>query len=300
MNERAQEPDVWADGDDDARFRPLHELAVIVADAAQHRELLMELTRRDLRIRYKQAVMGVLWAIVTPLVVVLAGALVRYAFARNSGHAVAQAELAGLALKSLGWSFVAGALGFSTQSLTANLALVTKVYFPREILPVSAVLTQIVDSSVGMVVLSILLPLAGIGSVSGVAWGVLLAVLIVCLTVGVSLLASCANVFFRDARYLVQLVTSFGIFFTPVFYDVDAFGPRGVRVLMANPLTPLLEGARLAVVYGHDLRVPLVGANGTTVWSPWYLVYAAGCALLGLAASALVFRRAEAVFAEYV
>jgi ABC-type polysaccharide/polyol phosphate export permease len=73
-----------------------------------------------------------------------------------------------------------------------------------------------------------------------------------------------------------------------------------VRVLMANPLTPLLEGARLAVVYGHDLRVPLLGASGAIVWTPWYLVYAAGWALLSLAASALIFRRAEAVFAEFV
>jgi ABC-type polysaccharide/polyol phosphate export permease len=142
--------------------------------------------------------------------------------------------------------------------------------------------------------------LAGIGSLAGALWAVVLAFLLVCLTLAVALVASCANVYFRDARYVVQLITSFGIFFTPVFYDVDAFGTRGVRLLMANPVTPLLEGARLALVRGHDLRVSLVGANGVESWSPWFLVYSALWAIVGLAGSAILFRRAEANFAEYV
>ena len=276
------------------------ELPGCVQDVYRYRELLYELTLRDLRIRYKQAVMGLLWAIIVPMVVVLAGALFRYAWAGSSGQDVSRAELAGLAIKSLAWSFFVGAMSFATPSLTANLPLVTKVYFPRELLPLSAVLTQVVDSSIGVLALLILLPATGIGSLAGLAWLPLIVTLLVAVTLAAALIASSANVFFRDAKHVTQLVTGFGIFFTPVFYDLAAFGTRGVQLLMLNPLTPLLEGARLALVAGHDLRLPLVNAQGAVVWTPWFLAYSAAWAILGLVISVIAFRRSEADFAEYV
>jgi lipopolysaccharide transport system permease protein len=278
----------------------LRDLLEIAGDFARYHELLTELTTRDLRIRYKQAVMGVAWAVLTPLVVVLAGWVVRVAFSYLSGAPVARAELAGVALKSVGWSFFVGALGFSTASIPANIALVTKVYFPRELLPVSALLTQMVDTAVGAAALLVLLPFFGVRLTPALLWVVPLVVLLVLVTLAISLIASCANVFFRDARHLVQLVISFGIFFTPVFFDAASVGPRGARLLMLNPLAPILEGLRFAVVDGHNLATPLVSASGTTLWSPWTLAYAAVCAIVGAAASAIVFHRAEFKFAEYV
>jgi lipopolysaccharide transport system permease protein len=278
----------------------LRDLLEILGDFARYHELLTELTTRDLRIRYKQAVMGVAWAVLTPLVVVLAGWVVRVAFSYLAGAPVARAELAGVALKSVGWSFFVGALGFSTASIPANIALVTKVYFPRELLPVSALLTQMVDTAVGAAALVVLLPFFGVRLTPALLWVVPLVVLLVLVTLAVSLIASCANVFFRDARHLVQLVISFGIFFTPVFFDAASVGPRGARLLMLNPLAPILEGLRVAVVDGHNLAVPLVNAAGATLWSPWTLAYAAVWAIVGSAASAIVFHRAEFKFAEYV
>jgi ABC-type polysaccharide/polyol phosphate export permease len=278
----------------------LSDLLEIVGDFVRYHELLTELTTRDLRIRYKQAVMGVAWAVLTPLVVVLAGWVVRVAFSYLAGAPVARAELAGVALKSVGWSFFVGALGFSTASIPANIALVTKVYFPRELLPVSALLTQVVDTAVGAAALLVLLPFFGVGLSPALLWVFPLVALLVLVTLAVSLMASCANVFFRDARHLVQLVISFGIFFTPVFFDAASVGPRGARLLMLNPLAPILEGLRVAVVDGHNLAVPLVSASGATLWSPWSLAYAAVFAIVGAAASAIVFHRAEFKFAEYV
>ncbi len=275
-------------------------LAQVARDLVRYRELLYELTLRDLRIRYKQSVMGVLWAILTPLVVVLAGAIIRWAFASLVGRTVAPIELAALAVKSIGWSFFVGALGFGTASLTANFPLVTKVYFPRELLPVSAVLTQAVDSAVGAAAILIVFPLYGLGHANGLPWIFLLLVLLVAFTTAVSMLSACANVFFRDAKHIVQLVTSFGIFFTPVFFDLDAFGPAGARTFSLNPLTPILEGARLALVNGHDLRESLISASGAVVWAPSHLLYASAWALGGLIVSVIVFRRASGKFAEYV
>jgi lipopolysaccharide transport system permease protein len=244
--------------------------------------------------------MGVAWAVLTPLVVVLAGWMVRVAFSYLSGAPVARAELGGIAIKSVAWSFFVGALGFSTASIPANIALVTKVYFPRELLPVSAVLTQMVDTAVGAAALLVLLPLFGARLTPALLWVFPLVLLLVLATLAISLIASCANVFFRDARHIVQLVISFGIFFTPVFFDAASVGALGARVLMLNPLAPILEGLRFAVVQGHDLSVPLINAAGVTVWHPWTLAYAAVWAIVGSAASAIIFHRAEFKFAEYV
>lgn len=275
-------------------------LVQIARDVVRYRELLYELTLRDLRIRYKQSVMGVLWAILTPLVVVLAGAIIRWAFASLVGRTVAPIELAALAVKSIGWSFFVGGLGFGTASLTANFPLVTKVYFPRELLPISAVLTQAVDSAVGAAALLLVFPWYGLGHANGLPWILLLLLLLVAFTTAVSLLSACANVFFRDAKHIVQLITSFGIFFTPVFFDLDAFGRAGARTFSLNPLTPMLEGARLALVNGHDLRETLISSSGAVVWAPSHLLYASIWAIGGLLVSAIIFRRASGKFAEYV
>lgn len=266
----------------------------------RYRELLVELTRRDLRIRYTQAVMGVVWAILTPLVVALSGWIIRIALSYMSGQPLGRVELAEIAVKAVAWSFFVGALGFGTASVTANFSLVTKVYFPRQMLPLSAVTTQVIDSTIGAVSLVILLPLFGVRPSAALLWVPLLAVILLLLTTAFTLLAACANVFFRDARHVVQLITSFGIFFTPVIFNADAFGPGGVKVMMLNPLGPVLEGLRLAVAHGHNLLTPLTGAGGAVVWSPWFLVWSAGWALAGTTLAALVFHRAEAAFAEYV
>ena len=278
----------------------LADLGTIAGNLYRYRELLAELTRRDLRIRYTQAVMGVVWAILTPLVVALSGWVIRIALSYMSGRPLGRVELAEVAVKAVAWSFFVGALGFGTASVTANFPLVTKVYFPRQMLPLSSVATQIIDSFIGAVALAVLLPLFGIFPSGQLVWVPLLAVLLVLLTTAITLLAACANVFFRDAKHIVQLITNFGIFFTPVIFNADAFGPTGVKVLMLNPLGPVLEGLRLSVAHGHNLLTPLTGPGGYLIWSPWYLVWSAVWAVTGVLVATLVFHRAEKAFAEYV
>ena len=277
------------------------DLRAIASDLVEFRELLVELTIRDIRIRYKQAVMGVFWAILTPLVLLLSGWILRVAFGRLSGQAPNDLAMAGLAVKSLGWAFFVGSLGFGTASITANLALVTKTYFPREILPLASVLTQLVDAGIGTLALVLALPFFSVHLSTAFVWVIPLVCMLIMITTGAVLVGSCANVFFRDARHLVQLVLSFGIFFTPVFFDLDAFGPVGARIAMLNPLAPVLEGLRLAIVHGHNLLTPFPSAHGDyLVWAPWYLGYAAIWAVVLLGASAVIFHRSEFVFAEYV
>ena len=264
------------------------------------REMLYQLTLRDIRIRYKQAVIGFGWALLMPALVVLSGCLVRYAMTRKSGAPLDLAGIASIAVKALPWSFFVGTITFATQSLTGNLQLVSKVYFPRAVLPLAATLGQAFDAAIGALVLVLVLPFLDVHLSVQLLWVPVLLLLLFLLTVAASLFLSCANLFFRDVKYIVQVMLTFGIFFTPVFFDPAMMGQRLGRLIMLNPLSPLLEGLRLAIVDRHDLLLPLVAPDGVVVWSPGYLVYAALWAILGLVASAMIFHRSEFVFAEYI
>jgi ABC-type polysaccharide/polyol phosphate export permease len=279
-------------------------LAEVGHDLWTYRELLYQLALRDVRIRYKQAVMGLGWAIFMPLLIVLAGCLIRLAMAFVSGTEINRAAVAGLALKGLGWSFFVGALGFAVQSLTGNLNLVTKIYFPREVLPLATVLAQSFDTSVGAAAVAVMFLAFGVGHAAGLVWVPVLAVVLFLLTAATCLLLSCANLFFRDVKYIVQVLLMFGIFFTPVLWEPAMLGPLGARLIMLNPVAPVLEGLRLAIIEGHNLLLPLtvVSHRGADVlaWHPAYLIYSTAVGILGAVGSAVVFHRLEFLFAEYI
>ncbi len=274
-----------------------------IADIRAHRELLFQLTARDIKLRYKQAVMGFAWAIFMPILVVLAGLVVRMAMAYVSGRPVALEGMAGVAVKALPWAFFVGAVGFASNSLIANQALVGKVFFPREVLPLSAVVAQGFDSLIGAVALAIALPFLGAKLSLGLLWVVPLALLMFVLTAAICLFLACANLFFRDVKYIVQVLLTFGIFFTPVLFEAVMLGERLAPLVMLNPLAPILEGLRLAVVQGHNLLEPLrVVEAGRLVeyWSPWWLAWTGGITVVGLVLTISMFRRLQYLFAEWV
>lgn len=279
----------------------LADLREIARELVAARGLLHQLTLRDIRIRYKQAAMGFAWAVLMPSLIVLSGCVIRYAMAQLSGTPFETASIGALALKALAWGFFVGALGTATASLTSNGNLITKVYFPREVLPLSAVLAQGFDSLIALLALALLLPFLGLELGAALVWTPALALLLVGFTVAVALFTSCANLFFRDVKYLVQVAIMFGIFFTPVFFEAEMLGARGASLAMLNPLGPILEGLRLSAIEGHNLLEPLTmlrhGAE-IAVWRPWYLGYSLAWTVLGLLGSARLFHRMEFVFAE--
>jgi ABC-type polysaccharide/polyol phosphate export permease len=255
-------------------------------DLRRHRDLLFMLAWRDIRIKYKQSVMGFLWALLMPMLIVAAGLVVKVGLSRVSGHALQTTQLATVTLKALPWAFFVGAIRFSTTSLTANVSLVTKVAFPRAVFPLASTLSALFDFAVASVVVVVALVVARVGLSVEILWAPLLFALLVAQTIGFSLLLSAANLFFRDVKYIVEVVMTFAIFFTPVFYEVDMFGPRG-QLLMLNPVAPILEGLN-AVVVRH--QAPSVG---------WTL-YAAGVALVSLVVGPVAFARLEPRFAESI
>jgi lipopolysaccharide transport system permease protein len=280
-------------------------LREMVGELIRSRDLLWQMTLRDLRIRYKQALLGVGWALLMPCLIVAAGFIIKYAMAQMAGLPMEASQFASVALKALPWGFFVGAVGFATVSLTSNLNLVTKIYFPREVFPLAALFTQMIDSSIGCVAVAVLVVVLQAATWSlNLLWVVPLVLLAVLLTAGACLFLSCANLFFRDVRYLVQVVLTFGVFFTPVFFDAENLGPVGSKLLMLNPLTPILEGLRLAVLQGHNLLEPwsAVSARGETfvVWHPLYLLYTFAWAVPGTLFAWVTFHKLEFVYAEYV
>jgi lipopolysaccharide transport system permease protein len=274
-----------------------------VVDVWEHRDLLEQLTLRDIRLRYKQASMGLAWAVFMPCLIVLSGLVVRLAMAHLSGEKVVSIDIANIAVKGLGWAFFVGSLGFATNSLVGNANLVTKIYFPREVLPLASILAQAFDTAVGLAVLAVVLPFLGVRLHASLLWLPVLLLLLVCFTTALSLCLASANLFYRDIKYIVQVVLMFGIFFTPVFFEPAMLGATGSKIMMLNPMAPILEGLRLTVVDGHNLLISLDTVRKgvpVVIWRPWELAYAAVWAFGGLLAGTVMFRRLQPLFAEFV
>lgn len=279
------------------------DFADVIRDVSKSRDLIVQLTLRDIRIKYKQAVMGFAWAVFMPILVVMAGLLVRYIMASASGTKLDGTIIGGMAVKALSWSFFSGAIGLATGTLVANIGLLTKIYFPREVLPLSTTLAQTVDTLIGAAAIAVLLPFLGATLSLQLLWVPVLFLLLFTVTLAAAVFLSCANLFFRDVKYIVQVLLTFGIFGTPVLFEPEMLGATGGRLMMLNPLSPIMEGFRLSIMQGHNLLEPLVVTlkNGSAflAWSPWYLVYVAVFTALALMASTVLFRRAAFVFAEY-
>lgn len=252
----------------------------------RYRDLLWMLTWRDIRIKYTQSVMGILWAVLIPLMIVSVGVIVRYAFSVASGSPFSQRDIATVSVKSIPWAFLVASLRFTSTSLIANTNLVTKVYMPREIFPLAAVASQFIDLAVASAVLAVLLAIAGIGLSWHLLWVPVLLAVLVLLAVGLGLLAASGCLFFRDVKYLVEVVITFAIFFTPVFYDSAMFG-EWASILKLNPAAPILEGLSACVV---EHRAPEL------IW-----VFYSAAVSTGLCAAAYaLFKKVEPMFAECI
>lgn len=277
-------------------------IAQIVAELWDSRDLVMQFISRDITIRYTQAVMGFAWALLMPVLIVGAGLVFRIVIANLSGTADSgQRGIASLLVKALPWSFFSVALSMATQSILAYANLIGKVKFPRESLPLASVVAQGTDLGVGAIFVALVLPFLGFSISWNILWALPLLVLLIMFTVGAGLILSCANLFYRDVKYIVQVLLNFGVFATPVFFEPEMLGPKFGAIMLKLPMSPFIQGMDMAVVRGHNLLQPLSveGSKGLVqVWSPWMLLYAALLALVSMYVGLRVFRRGSAYFAE--
>jgi lipopolysaccharide transport system permease protein len=258
----------------------------MIREALRFRSLLFMMVWIQLRVRYKQSVLGVMWAILMPATIVLAGVVVKFAMFKLSGKPLAAADLANVSVRAVPWAFFVASLRFGTNCLIANPNLVTKVYFPKIFFPVSAILSQLVDFLVACCVLAIILIFLGVPLSWSLLWLPVLVAMLVILTTGLAVFLSAAGLFFRDFKYLVEMFLTFAIFVTPVFFDAAMFG-EWKNLLLLNPVAPILE-AMSDVVIGHG--------GFAVVW----LLYSALVSLAILCGSLLFFEKLEPLFAESI
>ena len=254
------------------------------SEQIEYRELLVQMTMRDLVVRYKQSVMGFGWAVFMPLLntIVFSVIFTRVAPLDTS---VPYPVFAYTGL--LFWNFFASSLRFSVNSLSGNSVLVTKIYFPREIFPFSAILVCLVDLLVGASVLVGLMIYYRVAVTPMILMVPILLLLQIVFTAGIALMISMANLFLRDVKYLFEMVLTVWMFATSVVYPVDLVGGRLGAVLKLNPMTPLIDGYRATILRGE---APAFGP----------LALAAALAVTTLLVGWVVFHRAEYQFAEYV
>jgi lipopolysaccharide transport system permease protein len=257
-----------------------------IADLWRYRELLWTLAKRDVSVRYKQAALGVAWAVLQPLTQMVIFTLLfnRVAGIRaDSSVPYSLFVFAGLVL----WLLFSTGLSRASESLVENTSLVTKAYFPRVVIPAASVLAAGVDFVVGFILLAILMPFYHQGLLHTSALLVLPIALVTALcALALGLWTSALNIQFRDVRYALPFFVQTLIFVTPVFYPASIM-PAKYRLLLAlNPMTALIESFR-AALFAQPLPWDALGlATATT------LVVAA----LGF----LYFRRMESSFADRI
>jgi lipopolysaccharide transport system permease protein len=252
----------------------------------RYRELLYMITYRDIKVRYKQSIMGLLWAVLMPVLIVGAGIVVRYAYAVASGKPLLAADVASVAVKSVPWAFLVSSIRFACNSLINNQNLVTKVYFPKEVFPIAAVMASFFDLLVASGALVVFLLVIQTGWSVQLLWVPLLLLLLLVLAAGIAMVVSAASLFFRDVKYIVEVLLTVGIFFTPVLFDVSMLGAKGEWLLL-NPVAPILEGLRACVVGGEPPALR---------WIAYSLTFGISLLLGGY----MFFKHLEPAFAESI
>jgi lipopolysaccharide transport system permease protein len=215
----------------------------------KYRELLYFLTWRDILVRYKQAVIGVAWAVLQPVVTMVVFTVV---FNKILGVQSPASDMPYAVFSYTGllpWLFFAGALSRSSASLVGNANLLTKVYFPRLVIPISAVLAGLVDLGISFLVLIVLMAGYGIAPTWHVVFLPVFVLLAFTTALGVSLWLSALNVLYRDVQYVVPFLVQLWMFASPVIYPITSIPAGPKRIVFAlNPMTGVIGGFRWALL----------------------------------------------------
>ena len=218
-----------------------------------YRELLIAFTLREIKIRYKQTLLGASWAILQPAALTIIFSIVFGIFLKVTSGDVPYPIFAYSAL--LPWTFFATSISFGALSVVNNGNLVTKVYFSREILPFAAVGAAFIDflSASSIFLLMFLIYKVSVSPV--ILYVVIIIPAILLLTTGISLIFSTLNVMFRDIRFVVPLVLQIWLYLSPVIYSIDQV-PEKFRIFyVLNPMAPLIQSFRDVTVFGKTPNI---------------------------------------------
>lgn len=245
------------------RFRRRVRLLGSLRELWRARELVFSLAERDLRARYKQAVLGFSWAVVTPLLLMVAFSLVFPRVADIDTGNVPYPLFAYLGL--VPWAFFSTSVSQGGTNIINNAGLLNKVYCPREVFPMSSIAVAGVDATVALLVLAGLFVIESVVPSTTSVWVPLLVLIQLVFTLGVTLMVSAFLVYLRDLRHMLPLVLQLGLFATPVAYGMDAIPAKYQLVYsFVNPLAPIIDGYRRTVLEGLPPNWELLLAGSIT------------------------------------
>jgi lipopolysaccharide transport system permease protein len=259
-------------------------LRASLAELWHYRDLVLILTKRDVSVRYKQAVFGFAWAVVQPLVLVAVFAF----FLNGSGQVSSRGPYPAFALAGLiPWVFVSSSVLSGGESLVSSSNLVSKVYFPRLALPAAALLSWLPDLALSLVVLAVLMVVYGIVPTAAIAALPAFVVLAAVTALGVSVWTAALNVAYRDVKHAVPFIVQFWLFATPGIYTAHAFKGPLAAVVSINPMTGAVAGFRWALLGVEPPSWPAVAISSAV-------------AVTVLITGLRYFRRTERYFADVV
>ena len=256
-----------------------------IGELWESRELLYFLIWRDVKVRYKQTALGILWAIIQPVLTMIVFSIFFGKLAKLSSDGIPYPVFSFAAL--VPWTLFANGLTQASGSLVASSNLIQKVYFPRLIIPIATVLAGVVDFLLSFAVLLVLMWFYGITPTFNTLWLPLFLVLTVITSLAVSLWLSALNVEYRDIKYVIPFLTQIWLFATPIAYSSTLLNEPWRTVYGLNPMVGVVEGFRWA----------LLGTN--TPPGPMVIVSCAASLIL-LISGAFYFRRMERTFADII
>ena len=251
----------------------------------QYRELLYFLSWRDIKVRYKQTALGALWAILQPFLTMLVFSLFFGNLAKMPSDGIPYPIFAFAAL--VPWTFFSNGLTQSGNSLIQSAGMLKKVYFPRLIVPISSILSGVVDFLFAFLVLIGLMFWYGIVPTANVVWLPFLLLLAFGTALGVGLWLSAMNVQFRDVRYTIPFLAQFWLFATPIAYPSSLLSEPWRTIYGINPMVGVVEGFRWALLGTATAPGPLIIVSALTM-------------LTILKTGMFYFRRMESTFADVV
>jgi len=264
---------------------PSRGLSLRLKELLEFHELIYFLTWRDLKVRYKQTALGVLWAILQPLLTMVVFTIFFGSLAKIPSDGVPYPIFSYAAL--LPWQLFANGVTNSSNSLVNNSNLITKVYFPRLIMPISSVAGGLVDFCVAFLVLIGMMFYYGITPTLAILTLPIFILFAITTTFSVSLWLSALNVKYRDIRYTIPFLTQFWLFLTPIAYPSSLVPEKWRFIYGLNPMAGVVEGFRWA----------LLGKSN----QDWYMICASVIIIIVLLIGGLIyFRRMERTFADII
>lgn len=251
----------------------------------EYRELLYFLVWRDIKVRYKQTALGATWAVIQPFFTMVVFSLFFGQLAKVPSDGIPYPIFSFTAL--VPWAFFANGLGQASNSLVGSGALISKVYFPRLIIPLASVFSGIVDFLIAFGVLVAMMFYYGIVPTVNVLYLPLFLLLALVTSLGVGLWLSALNVEYRDVRYVVPFITQFWLFVTPIAYPSSLLQQPWRTIYGLNPMVGVVEGFRWALLGTNTAPGPIIAVSSAA-------------SVLILVTGAFYFRRMEKTFADIV